>query len=734
MRPLAHSSASILLLFALVAAFSTPLRSQIVPPVPDELEPVIERAIEGSTQEETDAPELIDELERYRRRPIGLYTATADSLARLPGISIQDAFAILDFVDSTAPASMEQLEAIATLDAEQLQVLRAYTSLRHPRFPAAPRRLIVSMRTRFQQDLQPRKGYTDKVRRLLLRRDPVTGDPLEPDTATLGSSYLGGRQGLMMRILVTHGDFSAGITFQKDPGEPIVHTDTASFAYTRDELVDPAAPVSGIDRRFGSFASAHAEARLGDFTLHAGDYVAEFGQGLLLWTSFGGAKGSDVIRSPYKSPRGITGYRSAGEASFLRGGAIGFERQSPGRTGFGAHLFWSSRALDASIEEGTDAEGEPVQQIGSVREDGYRRTRSELRRSGNLNETLFGGNMWVRFRGGELGLTAYTSAYGMQPSADLARTRGTGRTTMIGIDGRYARWGVMLFGELARAANGALGAVGGVATTIHGIDLTVAGRWLPATFTTPHGAGFGESPLRQHNEQGIYIAAKAPILPKLTLSSYFDLYRIPERTDLVPFPRNGADGYLQFDYTPTPALKLEARLRSDSKQAALTVADALGRDRRRLIDRTSASGRLSMEYLTHGGAFRLRARIERRFIGSSDGVPASDGVLSYVDFRLCPMPAISLGARAVLFDIDDFDAAMYEFEQELPGRLTNLALSGEGRRFYLYVFWNPSPTYSIAVKYAETVYIDRESISPGTLQEIAGPVSNNIAVQLDLKF
>src|SRR5690606_20331453 len=166
MRPLAHSSASILLLFALVAAFSTPLRSQIVPPVPDELEPVIERAIEGSTQEETDAPELIDELERYRRRPIGLYTATADSLARLPGISIQDAFAILDFVDSTAPASMEQLEAIATLDAEQLQVLRAYTSLQHPRFPAAPRRLIVSMRTRFQQDLQPRKGYTDEVRRL----------------------------------------------------------------------------------------------------------------------------------------------------------------------------------------------------------------------------------------------------------------------------------------------------------------------------------------------------------------------------------------------------------------------------------------------------------------------------------------------------------------------------------------------------------------------------------------
>ncbi len=730
LRPLPVPLAMLLLL----AAVWNRAAAQPADPAPDEIIETLERALEGGMQESSDDTELLDELERYRRRPINLYTTTADSLARLPGISIQDARVILDVVDSAAPSQIQELEAIERLDAGQLQILRTYTSLRHPRMQPPAQRTGVALRARFQQDLQPRRGYTGQLLRVIPRRDAATGDSLGVDTIGIGAPYLGGRAGILARVMASHGDFSGGVTFERDPGEPFIAADTASLSYAPYEYADPAGPHGKIERRPGGFLSAHAAGRFGPFTFHVGDYSAEFGQGLLFGGSFGGTKGGEVIETPYKSPGGITSYSSAGENGFYRGAALGFSPGGPLPGSVEACIFWSQRSLDATLEEIPDASGAARLQAGTIREDGYHRTRSELRRSGTLDETLLGGNIGMNIRGGDIGITAYTSRFSI-PSAETAGgSFDAGRTTMVGVHGRYARWGALLFGEVARATDGTIGVVGGISSSLGRVDLTVAGRYLPPSFSTPHGTGFGEAPARQHNERGIYIAARAMLLRGLSLSAYFDYYTFPERSGLVPFPRTGADGYLQFDYNPTPYLKLYGRIRSETKGAALTLADSLHRERKRVLERTSTSGRLSAEYLARGGAIRLRVRMERRFVSYNGGVPPGGGVLTFADLRLRPIPSVAIGGRVALFDTDDFDAAIYEFEQEVPGRLTNLALSGEGRRFYLYAVWSPSPTFSIAAKYGETVYADRDSISPGTLQEISGRVNNALAVQMDLRL
>lgn len=723
----------LLAVLLLLAATARRAVAQPADPAPDETIEPLERLLEGGAQETSDDTELIDELERYRRRPINLYTTTADSLARLPGISIQDARVILDFVDTAAPAQIRELDSIERLDAGQLQILRAYTSLRHPRLPPLPQRAGIDIRTRFQQDLQPRRGYTDRILRAIPRRDPATGDSLGLDTIGIGTPYLGGRAGILARVMASYGDFSGGITFERDPGEPFIAADTVSLSYAPYEYADPAAPHGAIERRFGGFLGAHAAGRFGPFAFHLGDYSAEFGQGLLFGGSFGGTKGGEVMEAPYKSARGITSYSSAGESGFYRGAALGFDPGGPLPGSVAATIFWSQRSLDATVEKMSDASGTEMLGIGTISEDGYHRTWNELRRSGTVDEILFGGNIGIKVRGGDIGVTAYTSRLGIPAGGTGGGSYDAGRTTMIGVHGSYARWGALLFGEVARATDGTIGAVGGISSSIGRVDLTVAGRYLPPSFSTPHGTGFGEAPARQHNERGIYIAAKAMLVRGLSLSAYFDYYTFPERSALVPFPRTGTDGYLQFEYNPTPSLKLYGRIRSETKGTALTVADSLDRERKRVLERTSTSGRLSAEYLTRGGVIRLRARIERRFVAYNGGVPPSDGLLTFVDLRFRPIPSVAIGGRMALFDTDGFDAAIYEFEQEVPGRLTNLALSGEGRRFYLYAAWSPSPTLSIAAKYGETVYADRNSISPGTLQEISGRVNNALVVQVDLR-
>ncbi|MEO5931203.1 MAG: hypothetical protein ABIR47_14820 [Candidatus Kapaibacterium sp.] len=696
-----------------------------------------ERAGEKIAEDGTDGSddsELLDELEGYRRNPIDLYTTTAHALARLPGISIRDAAAILAFIDRTSPSGWSDFDTLSIISKRQLLILRDYGSLDRPDIRPPQRGLSVEIRTRVMEDLQPRRGYHDPLYRIAPRRDPVTGDSLGLDTISVGHTYLGGPQGVMSRVLISYGDISGGITFEKDPGEPLLFSDTAGYSYGRYEYADPRTPTSEHISRFGGFLSAHASIHLKPVTLFAGDFSAEFGEGLVLGGASGGSKGGDVTSSPYRAARGITSYKSAGEIAFYRGGAVVLNEGAWLPAGMSASIFGSVRSLDASIDSTVSDGGESSSFISSFREDGYHRSRSEIRHDGNAREIVLGAHLQERFDRGRIGVTAYSSRYNRPVRGSQPYDFAGDHSFMAGINGNYSIGPATVFGEIARSATGAVGGIGGAIAKLSGSEICIVARHLPADFYTPHGSGFGESPNRQHNEEGIYIGARAPLIPKATLSAYLDLYRSPERSFSVPFPRAGIDGYMELGYHPGRNLELTARLHRETKGDAVTLADSLGRDRRRLIDRTVTAGRLEAEYSMANGSIRLRGRIERRFVDYDGARPSANGIITFADIRLRPRPGLSFGMRLALFATDNFDAAAYGFEQDLPGRLTDIALSGEGRRFYLFASWRPGPAIVLSAKYAETVYADRTTISPGDPQEIAGPVNNSLAVQADLTF
>ncbi|MDB5032782.1 MAG: hypothetical protein JWQ98_23 [Chlorobi bacterium] len=703
-------------------------------PATEESEERAEGKIDEDGTDGSDDSELLDELEGYRRNPIDLYSTTAHALARLPGISVRDAAAILAFIDRTSPSGWSDFDTLATISKRQLLVLRDYTSLDRPEGRGPVRGLGVEIRTRVMRDLQPRRGYHDPLYRVSPRRNPTTGDSLGLDTLSIGHTYLGGPQGVMSRALISCGDISGGITFEKDPGEPLLFSDTAGYSYGRYEYADPRTSTGEHALRFGGFVSAHARVHLAPITIYAGDFSAEFGEGLVLGGAAGGSKGSGVTSSPYRAARGITSYRSAGEISFYRGGAVVLNEGAWLPAGTSASIFGSIRSLDASIDSVAGDGGESSSFISSFREDGYHRTRTEIRHDGNAREIVVGAHLQQRLAHGRIGVTAYGSRYDRPVRGSQPYDFTGDHSLMAGIDGNYSIGPATVFGEIARSTTGAIGGIGGAIAKLAGSEICIVARHLPADFYTPHGSGFGESPNRQHNEEGIYIGARAPLPAKATLSAYLDLYRSPERSFSVPFPRAGIDGYMELGYRPGRNLEITARLHRETKGDAVTLADSLGRDRRRLIDRTVTSGRLEAEYSMASGSIRLRGRIERRFVDYDGAQPSADGMITFADMRLRPLPGLSLGMRLALFATDNFDAAAYAFEQDLPGRLTDIALSGEGRRFYLFASWRPGPAIVLSAKYAETVYADRTTINPGDPQEIAGPVNNSLAVQVDLTF
>jgi hypothetical protein len=246
--------------------------------------------------------------------------------------------------------------------------------------------------------------------------------------------------------------------------------------------------------------------------------------------------------------------------------------------------------------------------------------------------------------------------------------------------------------------------------------------------------GFGESPAGQQNEQGIYAGLKAPLTGYLSGSLFFDLFRHPERTFLVPFPTSGAECFLRLDYAPAP--RVTFAFSAGQKQVGDVAADTdtYGRDHRYLVDRNSTTLRFDGAYGSPGSDLSCRARLELRRAAYNWKLPTQSGTLSFLELSYRISRRLSLGCRFSLFGNDGSDAALYEVEQELPGRLLSRQLNGNGSRLYLYGRWDLLHGVSLSAKYGETYHNDRQVAGAGGDQQDTDPLENNLSLQLDASF
>lgn len=393
--------------------------------------------------------------------------------------------------------------------------------------------------------------------------------------------------------------------------------------------------------------------------LVVGDYVLEYGQGLVLWRGVGAAKGSDVIGSPVKHAGGPRSYRSSDEAQFFRGAAARF---ATGNFFFDA--FWSKKSLDASL----DSAGK----IRSLDLDGYHRTVSEITKKNLVNEVLTGGALGVEYESARASIYGYTSSFSHKFIASENIFSSVGSSLDVGSD--RLRFSC----EVASADRHSPSGIASVGIKENATEVLVAFRHVPPDALSLHSYGFGESAYHQSNEEGLYLGIEQKIATDATLRFYIDHFTTLGPSAQTPQALRGVDMLAQYEYQLSSSLQCVFRLRYERGDEE-TKSGAGGILSSGIHERTRFGSRAE---------FRLRNKIEVR--GRVEAVQVeraflfpSRGLLSFIETSIPFAEKTFLDLRITAFSTTNYDSRLYAFETVAPGMMENVLLYGTGTRFSL---------------------------------------------------
>jgi len=130
---------------------------------------------------------------------------------------------------------------------------------------------------------------------------------------------------------------------------------------------------------------------------------------------------------------------------------------------------------------------------------------------------------------------------------------------------------------------------------------------------------------------------------------------------------------------------------------------------------------------------RVKGRFEYASFNISATGQSENGYLIFQDIRYAPTNYINFYGRLVFFQTDSYFSAIYEYENNLTGVLTNIPLFYQGIRWYLMMRYRPINLLTFSFKYSETFKPAEKSIGSGE-NIIPGNLDNIIAFQLDMNL
>ena len=446
-----------------------------------------------------------------------------------------------------------------------------------------------------------------------------------------------------------------------------------------------------------------------------------FGSGLTLGNSYSSPKSLESS-SGKRRARSIYPYSSSGEFSFFRGAVVNVELR-----GFNAYGFFSKRSLDASIDS-------LANEVRSIYSDGYHRTHTENSRRNAFAETVFGGRLELGSESFRIGSTARYSKYTLPLSRDtIKKLYGVSgeNSSAAGIDFQYRYGSLNFFGEASLSNTGSVAMYGGISYSAgSNADLFFSFRKFPYNFAPAHNSSFGERNTSE-NETGFFAGLRLTILKGLSINAYFDQYYFPYRTFSTPTPARGKDLLAGIEYRTANSLILNLRFRAESKEELTSTVNKFGKEIQMLVPRNQKNVRVGITYGKRG--FRIRSRYEYCLVTYSGFAQSGKGQLFFTDVSSELFQRLSFSTRVIFFQTDNYDSRIYEFENDISGVMTNLALYGKGMRWYLIARARPLPGITLEAKYSETFFSGAKKIGSGN-DEISGDIVNRLSLSLEAVF
>ncbi|WP_294345012.1 helix-hairpin-helix domain-containing protein [Prosthecochloris sp.] len=616
-----------------------------------------------------DIEQLLYELEKLKKQKIPVNTATAEDLLLIPFLTPDDARSIILFREENGQlTAAEQLDEV--LGTDMARRIAPYLSFTPVTMKAREEKAGISgvWYSRYFSEIPERQGIA-------------------------AGKYRGDNYKLYNRLSVTYDEITLNGVMEKDVGEPEIDDFTSlSMVYNG----------SGAVEQF-----------------IVGNYTVAIGQGLLFGQSRYFSKGVDPLGVKL-SGRRLKAYASSAENGFMQGTAVSFDLKP-----FRLTTFYSSNEVDATIKDGV---------VTTIRTSGYHRTDSEIDHWDNVTEKVLGMNLLYTFRSGEtFGKVGGTWAR-YDYSVPLEATGGnTGWEDMGSIEADVLIGKVNVFAEAAMTGkDGNVSWIGGVDYPItSGIRTVLAVRDYHDAFFSPFAGAFAERADDAANEEGYYIGLEADILKNLHVGAYYDIFRFPELSSRYRLPSTGDESKLFLTWKQSPVFTTELLLQNQYKEEAKKLFDGTGLEYYQPVPFTSNKARLDLIGKVSRN-LTLRTRGEIKFVEGEypAGDENSDGWLLYQQAVLKKGP-LAFKARYTRFETDDYDSAIYVYEDDLPLVFTLKSYYGKGEAFFALLSYDLWKNFELTARYAKTWYDDRDAYGSGNdRRDTSAPASYHLGCAL----
>ncbi|MEE9904307.1 MAG: helix-hairpin-helix domain-containing protein [Chlorobium sp.] len=610
-------------------------------------------------------------LEELKERKIDINEAEPDALRELPWLNGGDVQAIIDYRRSKGPfVTVQTLSDVIGRD-------KAESIIPYISFLSAEERGLADKKSAVPDVVSG--SYTGRI---LWDTTPRNG--LFPTAKNPVPRYPGDEYKLYNRLQLNYANYRVSLVHDKDIGEP----DAADFL-----SLSLAASDLGIVK-----------------TAVLGNYEINAGQGLLIGQSRFLSKGSEPSNSVRLASKRLTPYASSSEYGFFQGVAATLDLAPLEVT-----AFYSANKVDARNSTGP---------ITSFDESGYHRTDSERDRKDNVTESVYGASVLYHFAAGAVkgtaGGTLLRYDYGETLNV-LGDGHGSSALGSIEADVSVGRLG--LFGEAAwsERPEGSISWIAGAEyRLLPKVNLLLAVRDYAEGYYSPFAGAFAERGEGGSNEQGIYIGIDAALSKTVSVGAYHDRFRFPKLdTKDDPYPSSGHDSRLFFAWKQSRSVTWNLQMQHREKEVALRqcpdgslacndkekIYAPLPKvtDRIRLDCDIDASRRITL---------RTRSEVKRVV---KDFLAGDETCYGWLVYQQAGYKAgrFGLKGRFTMFNTDDYDAAIYVYEDDLPLVFNTTGFNGRGKAFFVLVSWDVTKNLKVGGKFETTWYDDREVYSSG---------------------
>ena len=620
--------------------------------------------------------EYLDKIESLLENPIDLNSISRDELCELPFFDINSANRIIEYrTTNNRYFSVAELRMVPGLDQVFVERVRGFFKIK-------------SYEERPESDKSKIRPNTSAMKNFHLR----TRTMVRPNLAGDEKSYEYGSK-TYSRISVKQSNFQISGLTERDFAETN-YTDFFSGGIAFSNIF------SGME-------------------LIIGDFIVNHAKSIVLSSPFPKRKSTILpsISSPPYKPRL---YTSSSEYKFLRGVSIYVP----------INLMISNFSLTSLSIWGSmnffDATSDSLDNATGINLSGSHTDSTSRKRKHNLRESLYGTSidfrLYEKIRVSLLSMfMSYNKPIRLKENQVISKSEII-MSNSVAYEMRFDNF--ILSGEQAFSFPKNYGIERSAFSYLHsfslspakGISIFTSIRNYDQEFYSLHSAPFSESSSFPYSEFGIFSAISVSTeYGKFSL--FFDQFRL--KGDL-----NGYEASLEYSVKILPKLYCVVRGKYKSKEGIESSTDhEIIAVNKKLSFRTEISYQVSRK-------FRIRTRGDFSLYVPTDEVSPgiSKGYLLMEDFDYAVLNNFSLNARLIVFRTNDFNTAIYEFENDLPGLMTIKPLHGEGLRFYLLGKYRLFENLMIALKYSDTL------LSPNEQSTILTSASPEFNLQIDFRL